>query len=951
MTFNKFNFLCILSACFIFSIPVSVIGSEDKSMVSATVMFEDNTIRRYEVDDTKIKIDTCVGKLSFPISRVSTIGILSGTDLMTVTLHSGEKWRSVADDEILNDICSDETKDDSELHGQIKSIAIRTSPEARCTPSHYMKLLLKDGSQAYLDSSELLLPVESESGQWDLPIGSAVALMFVSAPDSDTPEEALVRFPSRHTERVSLRSWRSSLTAKDYHGNRFRAQFSDIAGILSPSVIGSESLPSTTDHESHEALLTLKDGRRTKINMPLTSWEIKTKLGTILLPSPYVASISRDDESDKDVTIRTIYGEVFQGRWNTRSIRVENFSSNASEEIDVRDIKKLTASVTTQPIPTGWMVFYLREGLAVAGKFDRQNCTFINEEGTQVPSDALYSVTPTANNLFSIASRQGQVFLCDVITDQAELILLSNGMKLSTPWDSLYMAKSQATVFETTLTRMAADSLIIEQKEDSKEEITPTVSFIRSHQDVDEEVTLVKLPIANGSLKIEPDQIESIRVDKKANISCVATRHGDALIMSTPRHRWFVDLLADEDFEYPESDNFIIKVNPSGKSRPPSAHAFYIRLTTGSVLTGTLPPQSLTIRHQSSRKNIEFIASDIERITLDLDGNLKFQLKNIGNIVGRPKESELEFTLSATGEPYSIPFDSIEAMSQGISNLPPSTVFRPGTPPNLRNEILIEGGSFAQGNEEGMEDERPEHNVSVGSFYMDETEITRAQFAAFARETSYVTSAEIAGSATTWKAPGFIQRDDDPVVCLSWIDAAKFCNWRSEKTENTTCYSFNEYSVESDILASGYRLPTEAEWEFAARNRGQSINYPWGITSQPYHRLANYHQEDTETSDSWTWTNPVRLFPPNALGIYGLAGNVWEWCQDLYFDRAYAALQNRTVHNPCISHESAPSLSRRVMRGGSFRNELDLLRCSSRGNGIPYAYAPHVGFRCVRNAK
>ena len=94
----------------------------------------------------------------------------------------------------------------------------------------------------------------------------------------------------------------------------------------------------------------------------------------------------------------------------------------------------------------------------------------------------------------------------------------------------------------------------------------------------------------------------------------------------------------------------------------------------------------------------------------------------------------------------------------------------------------------------------------------------------------------------------------------------------------------------------------------------------------------------------------MREFPANDLGIYGLGGNVWEWCEDWYFDRAYLALQNQPPHNPCITFGSAAGLTRRVMRGGSFRNDLDLLRCTSRGSGLPYAFSNHVGFRCVRKA-
>ena len=114
--------------------------------------------------------------------------------------------------------------------------------------------------------------------------------------------------------------------------------------------------------------------------------------------------------------------------------------------------------------------------------------------------------------------------------------------------------------------------------------------------------------------------------------------------------------------------------------------------------------------------------------------------------------------------------------------------------------------------------------------------------------------------------------------------------------------------------------------------------------------LANFKQDDPGLQDAWIWTNPVKQYPPNAAGLYGMAGNVWEWCQDWYFDRAYTLMRVRHPKDPCIESEHVSGLTHRAMRGGSFRNPLDMLRCASRGSGIPRAYSNRVGFRCVRSA-
>jgi len=250
--------------------------------------------------------------------------------------------------------------------------------------------------------------------------------------------------------------------------------------------------------------------------------------------------------------------------------------------------------------------------------------------------------------------------------------------------------------------------------------------------------------------------------------------------------------------------------------------------------------------------------------------------------------------------------------------------------------------------------------VWVSAFYIDACEVTRNQFERFVDDTGHVTEAEEAGARRTWRNPGFQQEGDEPVVCVSWHDAVRYCNWRSRKAGLEFCYDFGAQDAVCHLGRSGYRLATEAEWEVAARNGGEDTRFPWtpapeggeasapGATATTVVFRANFAQAETERRDSWLWTNPVKAFAPNEAGLCGMGGNVWEWCQDLYFERAYYAVHAKRPRNPCVEARDVSGLTRRVMRGGSFENELDVLRCASRGNGAPHASANRVGFRCVR---
>ena len=304
--------------------------------------------------------------------------------------------------------------------------------------------------------------------------------------------------------------------------------------------------------------------------------------------------------------------------------------------------------------------------------------------------------------------------------------------------------------------------------------------------------------------------------------------------------------------------------------------------------------------------------------------------------------------------------------------------------------VWIPGGEFSmggvnpvgitEGGHEHMEDARPVHRVYVDGFYMDETEVTNAEFAKFVNATGYVTVAEkkptaedlpgvpsenlVAGSivftpptqkvslndylqwwsyipGADWKHPlgaeSNIQgKENYPVVQVAWEDAAAYCKW------------------------AGKRLPTEAEWEFAARGGIAGNLYAWGNQLKPGGKyMANTFEgsfpDNDNGSDGFKGIAPVKQFVGNAYGLYDIAGNVWEWCSDWYRSDYYKVVAKQKVAKnptgPLDSHDPLePGMKKKVQRGGSFLctdEYCTRYMVGTRGKGEYRSPTNHVGFRCV----
>ncbi len=271
--------------------------------------------------------------------------------------------------------------------------------------------------------------------------------------------------------------------------------------------------------------------------------------------------------------------------------------------------------------------------------------------------------------------------------------------------------------------------------------------------------------------------------------------------------------------------------------------------------------------------------------------------------------------------------------------------------------IFVEGDTFKMGRDKKdiikgkeFEDELPQHKVSLNSFYIGKYEVTVKQYKEYIKDNNkkdmpsppdsawfaehQETKIYYPSTLGTYKWWGW--KDKHPMQKVSWYDAVKYCNWLSEKNGLQKCYTIDGENTKCDFSKNGYRLPTEAEWEFAARGGNESKNYIYAGSDN----IKDVAWYDITTSLARPYD--VGTKAPNELGIYDMSGNVWEWCNDFYAANYYK-------YSPKENPKGAAPTIYRVLRGGSWHYRAALARIADRDGPKPGFTNFNYGFRIVRS--
>ena len=284
--------------------------------------------------------------------------------------------------------------------------------------------------------------------------------------------------------------------------------------------------------------------------------------------------------------------------------------------------------------------------------------------------------------------------------------------------------------------------------------------------------------------------------------------------------------------------------------------------------------------------------------------------------------------------------------------------------------LPVDRGVFAMGRAVGASDERPVHTVSLDAFLIGVSEVTNEEYGTYVNYRATVDSMDLDLPADP--VSGYFEEYPDyPVVNVTWLDAVLYCNWLSEISGFEPAYQMNK-GYETDLTKislkldkNGYHLPTEAQWERAARGGLEGASYPWGEdaprtlgnSSQYNGPLAGERLPFSGTRGPLAVgrieaVSPDSLRPLNGFLLVDMAGNVWEWCSDFYSEEYYGDSATEDPEGPGRSDFAKPDWTAgppKVIRGGGYNVSATEMRCANRDKLSGMEKKPYVGFRVVRN--
>jgi len=966
----------LLAVALLATLPTAQARDAEPATVKALLTFHDSSESRITLEDQSFSIDTIAGKIRLYPRDITTATLLAQESKAIMALRNGERWSVDADALTTALLGRNAARSRNTDNYALRSISITSTTLSEGALSHSYKILFKDNSIAIIDPATVSLQVHLESGKDEIPLGSLNAIKFAIPRGQKVPDSIFVGLNSGQVYKLSWAGGKQKFSCKSLTGNRLTITYTDILGLL-PSVSGIHGDPGNTPYP--QIRVKHLDMTETTTAAPLQIWSFKTPYGRLSLPSTFVSSFTIPQRWREQGMVYTIYGECFEGKPDFRYLI--HHQEGQAQSIALKSLLQVEQVPIRKPLPLSSTsaTIYLAGGFILAGTPYTLDLLIETPEGTAILPKANSSITQTKGGLLIYAPPHGGPVIGRPVSSGLEIALFSNGQKVKLDWERIEKMEfnrpirtSEADLNrdmtapsrdEALPTGAADESAELERtNHDTQSRDKPTESRFpslfgrfRSQHSGDSisnaQANTLSLKRPWGTITLNPDQISTILQGADDDTAIITTASGD-VILAASRALQGGDLATSVAGLFATTDSSALFALRAYTLR--ADNAVRIRLTSGDIITGTFADDRLPFAPTDSNDPRDHVTVDsLRRIIGTGKGTLLYETRR-GSQTGKATRDRLAFKPASSPSTIRIALRDIEAILVGSEPLPPPVTHSADRPPALSGMVYLPGGSFTQGSgETGMTDEAPKITVTLSPFFLDATEVTHAQFSAFVRDSGYKTTADRTGSTTTWMNPGFLQQPDDPAVCVSWTDAAEFCNWRSRQSALQPVYKINrDGDITTDRAADGYRLPTESEWEFAGGGmRGTS--YPWGnsvATATTAIPLANFMQRDGEKDDSWRWTNPVNAFPPDLSGLYGMAGNVWEWCEDWYFERAYDALKNRSPLNPCIQQTDVPGLTHRVMRGGSYRNAPDMLRTASRGSGLPLAYAPHVGFRCGRNA-